>query len=290
MGKGGKAGKRGSGEAEGARRGARESQGRGALRAPFIASELREVPVNGPVPRFEIPAWREQYRVIAGITGRGAEPGRGFDLGLWSEAPVGEVMSRWRAFRRQLPEFTAVALGNQVHGVEIMSLDAGRGWIQVDGIDGWITTAPGILLTVTIADCVPVYLCAPGRGVALLHAGWRGTAGGILGRGVEQLRGITGCAATDIVMHCGVGICGACYEVGSEVMQGCGAPAEGQGPWHLDLRQRLKDQAEALGLNQMTTSGWCSAHDRASFYSHRVSGGTDGRMVAYIGMASGEAG
>jgi hypothetical protein len=125
----------------------------------------------------------------------------------------------------------------------------------------------------------------PGRAVALLHAGWRGTAGGILGRGVEQLRGRTGCSSPDIVMHCGVGICGPCYEVGPEVMQGCGAPTEGPGPWHLDLRERLSDQAQRLGLTQATTSGWCSAHDRASFYSHRASGGRDGRMVAYIGMA-----
>ena len=67
-------------------------------------------------------------------------------------------------------------------------------------------------------------------------------------------------------------------------MQGCGAAAEGQGPWHLDLRERLTDQARGLGLNQVTTSGWCSAHDRGSFYSHRASRGTDGRMVAYIGI------
>ena len=99
------------------------------------------------------------------------------------------------------------------------------------------------------------------------------------------MRGLIGCTASDIVMHCGVGICGPCYEVGSEVMQGCGAPAEGDGPWHLDLRERLRDQAQALGLDQVTTSGWCSAHDRTSFYSHRASKGVDGRMVAYIGMS-----
>jgi YfiH family protein len=271
MDKGGKEGKRGSGEVKGAP-------------APFVTSELREVPVAGSVPRFEIPNWREQYGVTAGITGRGTEPGRGFDLGLWSDAPVGEVMSRWRAFRRELPEFSAVALGIQVHGVEVLNLDAGRGWIQVEGIDGWITTAPSILLTVTIADCVPVYLVVPGQAVALLHAGWRGTAGGILGRGVERLRGSTGSSTADIIMHCGVGICGPCYEVGSEVMQGCGAAVEGQGPWHLDLRDRLMDQGRQLGLEQITTSGWCSAHDRSSFYSHRATGGVDGRMVAYIGM------
>ena len=39
-------------------------------------------------------------------------------------------------------------------------------------------------------------------------------------------------------MHCGVGICGECYEVGSEVDDGCGRPADGARTWHLDLRER----------------------------------------------------
>ena len=250
------------------------------------AAALSEVPSASALPLYEITGWRERYGVIAGITGRGKGPGRGFDLGLWSREPVGEVMSRWLAFRRGMSQFQAIALGNQVHGVEVASLDSGRGWIHVEGIDGWITATPGILLTVTIADCVPVYLVAPGRGIALLHAGWRGTAGGILGRGLERLRAAVGSDA-DIVMHCGVGICGDCYEVGSEVMLGCGVPAPGKGPWHLDLRSRLAEQAAALGLEQITVSPWCSAHDRPTFFSHRASGGNDGRMVAYIGIPEG---
>lgn len=249
-------------------------------------SGLREVPVPSAIPRFEIPDWREQFGVVAGITGRGSEPGRGFDLGLWSKEPVGEVMSRWLAFRREMVKFPAIALGNQVHGLEVMKLDGGPGWIYLDGVDGWITTTPGTLLTVTIADCVPVYLLIPGRGVALLHAGWRGTAGGILARGLEVLLKATGADRANVLMHCGVGICGECYEVGSEVMAGCGVPAEGSGPWHLDLRSTLLDQARSLGLTQTSSSPWCSAHDRSSFYSHRASGGTDGRMVAYLGMAA----
>ncbi|HEY3011514.1 MAG TPA: polyphenol oxidase family protein [Gemmatimonadales bacterium] len=244
----------------------------------------------GPIPRFEIPGWRERFGVTAGITGRGSEPGRGFDLGLWSNQPVGEVMNRWLAFRREMSGFGAIALGNQAHGVELMTLDSARGWIQVEAIDGWITTTPGILLTITIADCIPVYLVAPGRGVGLLHAGWRGTAGGILECGVERLESTTGCSPSEFSMHCGVGICGDCYEVGSEVMTGCGVSVSGPGPWHLDLRSRLMEQARELGLAQVTSSAWCSSHDRPNFYSHRASGGADGRMVAYIGIAAGQAG
>jgi YfiH family protein len=197
-------------------------------------------------------------------------------------------MDRWLAFRRHMRDFGAIVLGNQVHGTEVMNIDAGNGWIHIEGIDGWITTAPGILLTVTVADCVPVYLIAPGRGVALLHAGWRGTAGRILARGVDRLTEITHVPRSAIVMHCGIGICGTCYQVGSEVMKGCGIAAEGNGPWHLDLRQHLSQQATELGLSAITTSSWCSAHDRAEFFSHRASRGADGRMVAYVGIAAGQ--
>jgi copper oxidase (laccase) domain-containing protein len=193
-------------------------------------------------------------------------------------------MSRWSAFRRAFPGFAAVVLGNQVHGTVVEQVDVGRGWIQIEGVDGWVTTARGILLTVTIADCIPVYLAVPDRGVALLHAGWRGTAGGILRAGLARLLAATGASRNDVLMHCGVGICGGCYEVGSEVMAGCGLRADGAGPWHLDLRGHLGREAESLGLGAVSASPWCSAHDRAQFYSHRASRGSDGRMAAYIGM------
>lgn len=249
---------------------------------------MTEEPVAAAPPRFELRRWREELGVVAGITGRGSEAaGRGFDLGLWSEAPVGEVMSRWRLFRSTLPGFTTVALGNQVHGTVVRTAGPAGGWLQVEGVDGWVTTSHGVLLTVTVADCIPVYLVVPGRGVALLHAGWRGVAGGILARGVEALIAATDAAGSEIVAHCGVGICGNCYEVGSEVMAGCGAPASGEGPWHLDLREVLARQGKALGLRALTRSQHCSAHGRPTFYSHRASRGADGRMVAYIGMPEG---
>ena len=244
---------------------------------------IHETLVDAPLPLYEVPGWREQG-LAAGITGRGAGPDGGFDLGLWSRAPVGEVMSRWRALRRGLAGFDAVVLGNQIHGVAVETVGPARGWIQIEGVDGWVTTSPGVLLTVTVADCIPVYLAVPGRAAALLHAGWRGTADGILGRGLDQLLRVSGAAPADVLMHCGVGICGACYEVGAEVMHGCGARADGAGPWHLDLRDCLARDALRRGIRSPTRSAWCTAHDHASFYSHRASAGADGRMVAWLGI------
>jgi len=245
---------------------------------------VREIPAAGSLPLYELTEWRDRDRLVAGITGRGGQPGRGFDLGLWTDAPVGEVMGRWRALRRGLPGFDAVVLGHQVHGATVEAVGAGHGWIQIEGVDGWVTTSRGVLLTVTVADCIPVYLAVPGRGVALLHAGWRGTAAGILRVGIARLVAATAASSSDVIMHCGIGICGACYEVGSEVMIGCGLRADGAGPWHLDLRQHLAAEAASLGVGQVTVSAWCTAHDRPSFYSHRASRGADGRMAAYVGM------
>lgn len=240
---------------------------------------LSEFPVPGPFPRYEIPGWRQRFGVVAGITGRD------FDLGLWTESPVGTVMGRWRQFRATERGFSATILGNQVHGSEVAIHERGTGWIQLDGADGHVTVSPGLLLTVTVADCIPVYLIDPRRNaIGLLHCGWRGTAAGILQRGVQRLLEATCGAGPDIVMHCGIGICGQCYEVGSEVRAGCGLPHDGPGPWHLDLRQVLVDQARALGIRASSASTWCTAHDRDRFYSHRASGGRDGRMVAYLGF------
>jgi polyphenol oxidase len=246
---------------------------------------LRELPSTGSVPRYTLPDWRSRYGVVAGITVRGGGPPPGFDLGLWTREPIGEVMTRWAALRGAEPGFHRFTLGHQVHGSTVARHGAGAGWTLIEGVDGHVTTDAGVLLLATVADCIPVYLVAPGRAVGLLHAGWRGTAAGILERGVAELASL-GCSPAGVVMHLGIGICGDCYQVGSEVMSGCGMPAGGEGPWQLDLRRVLAERAGRAGVGQVTMSPWCSAHDRPRFFSHRASRGTDGRMVAYIGMPS----
>ena len=255
---------------------------------PDAAAILSEQSLPGEVPRFELDDWAGRFGVTAGITVRGDGLGRGFDLGLWTDAPAGEVMGRWRSFRSAVPGFSGVVLGTQVHRTDVVWHDRAAGWVQLEGVDGHATATPGVLLTVTVADCIPVYLVAPEqRVVALLHAGWRGTAAGILASGLDLLREHAGVMPGDLVMHCGIGICGACYEVGPEVLEALGLRGDGQAPWRVDLRERLAEQGAASGIPEITISSWCSAHHRPVFYSHRASGGTDGRMVAYLGMPAG---
>lgn len=250
---------------------------------PRIASEQR---LPGPVPRWEVPGWRERFGVVAGVTGRGEAGGPvGFDLGLWTSQPVGEVTGRWREFLAAEPGFRGAVLSHQLHGTALAWHDRpGEGWTIRSGVDGHLTAARSQLLLVTVADCVPVYLVDPRRGfVALLHAGWRGVAGGILGRGVRSLEEVGAVSPADLVMHCGVAISAPCYEVGPEVLQACGK-VDAAGPDRLDLRALLTEQAAQLGIGEVTISGHCTARDGQHFFSHRRSGGSDGRQVAYLGM------
>jgi YfiH family protein len=254
---------------------------------PRCSASMIEVPValgEGSAPRLELAEWREQFGVIAGITGAGPGPAP-FDLGLGGTTPVATVLEHWRSLQRSLPDFSAVIVARQVHGSEILWHQTARGLVIRESADGHATATPGLLLAVTAADCIPIYLCDPERRlIALLHAGWRGVAAGILARGLELLAA-RGASVDKLLVHCGVGICGFCYEVGSEVLAACGVapPKGGRGP--LDLRGVLAAQAANIGVERVSTSPLCSRHD-PGFLSHRGSGGADGRMVAYLGLLS----
>jgi purine-nucleoside/S-methyl-5'-thioadenosine phosphorylase / adenosine deaminase len=245
------------------------------------ATRLQETDTDRPVPVLELREWADRYGLIAGITTRGD----GFNLGLLTPDPAADVLDRWRTFAAAVaPGFRTLAAGLQVHGRAVAVHDRSEpGWIIGDGVDGHATREAGVLCCVSVADCIPVYLAHPPSGaVGLLHAGWRGIASGVLEAGLASLRTLGATGPADVVMHCGVGICGMCYEVGPEVITAVtGTVAPGKGP--LDLRAVLATRAAHAGVGTISVSGWCAAHDASRFFSHRRSGGTDGRMLAYLG-------
>lgn len=247
-------------------------------------SATAEVPVGGAeVPLAELPVWAEAYGAVAGITERG--PAGDFSLGLWSSEPARVISERWRSFRQHHAQrFPAVVMAHQVHGTRVYVHGAhSPGWHVGEGYDGHVTAEVGLLLAVTVADCVPIYVAdRRGPGIALLHAGWRGVAGGMLESGLKTLCQRTGAMVQDLAVHLGVAICGMCYEVGPEVAWA----VRGEGtdrPVRLDLRAELAVRATRLGIHDVTTSPFCSSCDPGRFFSHRGSRGDGGRMVAYLG-------
>jgi YfiH family protein len=229
----------------------------------------------GDVSGLEVPEWRVQHGFVAGITDRER------DFKLPAQGSGGALDGLLAALN---DGFEQLIVSRQVHGARVHRHARDEAGVrQVEGHDGHVTTTPGVLLAVTVADCVPVYLAHPASGaVALLHAGWRGLAAGVLEAGISFLCEAGAAPAGDIVMHCGVAICGDCYEVGPEVIAAVGSESAG-GRARLDMRAALVERAQRLGIEQVTVSGWCTAHHRDRFHSHRASGSAAGRQVAFLG-------
>ncbi len=234
--------------------------------------------------RAEISEWRTAYGLVAGITTRNSPDGD-FNLGLATLEAAGAVTERWRAVATSFAtEFPGLTVSRQAHGTRIRQHDAGfEGWLVLDGYDCHVTREAGILLTVTVADCVPVYLADPNTGgIALVHAGWRGIAAGVLERAIDRLAEITGSARDGFAMHCGVAISGSRYEVGAEVTDQLGAESSGS-PRRVDLRDILADRARVAGIRHVTVSPWCTFDHSAMYFSYRRDGRSAGRMIAYLG-------
>ncbi len=237
------------------------------------------------VPFHPVGEWLDRFPwLLAGITHAGPadEP---FDLRLFGDTPSPAADERWRTLR-DASGFGAVVHARQVHGTRVAVHDelAPGVHIQGDPADGHATSTSGVLLAVTVADCVPVYLVDPQRCVvALLHAGWRGIAGGILLEGVRTLRTRFRSEAVDLEVHLGPAICRNCYEVGPEVFDALKLPPP-PGPSPVDVRAVLVSQALGLGLEQghISVSEQCTVCGTARLFSHR--GGRSERQSALLGV------
>ena len=88
----------------------------------------------------------------------------------------------------------------------------------VEGYDGMVTNDAGLMLCTVEADCVPVYLYDPFKqAIGMIHSGWRGCAGRIAEKGVEEMCRRYGSKPENIAAALGPCICGKCYEVGAEL-------------------------------------------------------------------------
>jgi YfiH family protein len=179
----------------------------------------------------------------------------------------------------------------QKHTDKIVFLDAAR---EPKIGDAVITRQKGVLIGVQVADCVPVLVHEKEKGViAAVHAGWRGTASGILKKTIEAVIDRYAGSASNIVIAIGPAIGGCSYEVGREVAvavareSGKGGYCSRKGAkYYLDLPLANKQQAVSAGIPEenMWVSAECTFCNPDKFYSYRFSKGSTGRQGGFIGM------
>ena len=172
---------------------------------------------------------------------------------------------------------------DQVHGDYVFEVDASvlsRQLRQPTVADGSFTQQTGVVLAIMVADCLPVVLAScDGKEIAVVHAGWRGLANGILERAVTKF------SSTELQAWLGPAIGPCHYEVDQKVR---GAFPDRKGfvkgrdshHWVMDLCEQAGTQLLSLGVASIEASGICTACDDR-FYSHRQTAPT-GRFGIFL--------
>ena len=191
---------------------------------------------------------------------------------------------------------SALAFTRQVHGDvvrEVRREYAGEGFTRPAPMDcdALVTADAGLALTVFTADCVPVLLCDPVTGVlGTAHAGWRGTALGIVSKTVDAMAALgANRAAIRAAVGPALGPC--CFETDDDVPAALFAALgdevtpcieqKGQ-KWHIDLREVNALWLRRAGVRQIEADRSCTKCHADLFYSHRRDGFPRGTLAAMI--------
>lgn len=198
------------------------------MTAPAAAtSELRRA------AQLDVLAWPAfdglDVDVLVTTRNGGVSQGRyeSLNLGLHVGDSDEDVLeNRRRAASALGADLSDMVFCNQAHGREVhvvSAADRGRGSLALDAAiastDALVTTEPGIVLVVMVADCVPIVLHDPVAHVlACVHAGWRGTVARVSEAAVTAMRAL-GSHPEDIVAGVGPAIAPDRYQVGEDVLE-----------------------------------------------------------------------
>lgn len=178
------------------------------------------------------------------------------------------------------PEWCVVS---QIHGNSVVGAKAGECG-QADAIVG---TSPGTPAAIFTADCLPILLVGTsGTSFAVVHAGWRGIAGGVIEAAGSALEA-TGCEIGAIYIGPSIGPC--CYEVSRDLADefegrfGPGVVVPGAANPRLDLKRAAASIVDGFWPGtSLSALGPCT--HSADLFSYRVDGPETGRqaLVAWI--------
>jgi YfiH family protein len=185
--------------------------------------------------------------------GAGHERGR-----ATREQLCGRLSLEWLCASRQVHGADVhVIRARQVRGGEPVALDA----------DGHATALHGVGAMVLTADCMPVAIAGDGA-VAMLHAGWRGLAAGVLEQGVRALRELGAGGELEAAIGPCAGAC--CYEVGAEVHRAFGEQSKlgDAAGATIDLAAIARERLLGAGVALVRDVRSCTICDER-FFSHR---------------------
>lgn len=208
------------------------------------------------------------------------------------------VLENYRRFAKALGfDYKKLVFTHQTHTAIVRAVDgrdAGQGLVVPvePECDGLVTNTPGLALAAFTADCTPILLCDPIAGAAAaVHAGWRGTAAGIVAVAVAEMSARYGCDPANIRAAVGPRIGKCCFETDRDVpdamLAALGVDAldavEVRGDkFHVDLAAVNAAWLRRAGVTAIDTSADCTCCRPDRFWSHRVVGWQRGSLAAVI--------
>lgn len=190
----------------------------------------------------------------------------------------------------------------QTHGTGIRVVDntaAGAGALDyrtaLADTDGLITAAPGLVLAIFTADCLPVFIYDPKtRAIGLVHAGWRGTLHEIVPKALKEMNRAFGSVAADCWVALGPGICSRCFQVSPDLASQFAARRpqsvscdKAGADFRVDLAHYNQWLLEKAGVRpeRIIPSGLCTICEAGDFYSYRAEHGTNGRIISLLALS-----
>ncbi|MFQ6606593.1 MAG: peptidoglycan editing factor PgeF [Fidelibacterota bacterium] len=178
-----------------------------------------------------------------------------------------------------------LVIPEQVHSNRVTIVSRPGSYAMTDGV---LTNNPQLVLTIQVADCIPMFILDPVTPCfGLVHAGWRGVAEGIGHQTIERLRDLA--APLDQVRFLlGPSIRLCCFEVGEEVATQFPRQyikrEKGQRP-HVSLQAALIAQLRQHGVreNQLKDVQKCTYCNSEEYFSYRREGTRAGRMIGIVG-------
>ena len=155
------------------------------------------------------------------------------------------------------------------------------------GYDGILTDMRGVVLTVRVADCLPIFLVNPVLKIAgLIHAGWKGTLLGIAREGVNEACQVFGSHPKDLVAVLGPCIGKCCYRISESLAvlfpRDCVSFTGRDIRLDLvkvNLKQLLKS---GVKRERIFSNGHCTYCERDLFYSYRRDKDKKKKMTAFM--------
>ena len=219
----------------------------------------------------DLPGAHAVFTTRHGGVSRG--PYASLNLGRFTDDDPDSVRENRERLERSLS--VRFVYGRQVHGARVRRArePSADGEAPVEA-DGHATATHGLAPLVLTADCLPIALAATGA-VAMLHAGWRGLASGVIDEGAAAVRELSADGPLAAAIGPGAGPC--CYEVGDEV-HAAFADYEVHDGRNIDLKAIARDQLLRAGVEEVFDAGVCTICS-TDFFSHRRDAGVTGRQA-----------